>query len=80
MRCHLYECESSSSVKDHTPLFIVQAFTLGHFRSLQDSAKEEAYRLSTKNEFKSVFKVWNLAKFFLKEKWIMIFILTCMEI
>ncbi len=49
--------ESCGPVKDHTPLFVVQAFTLGHFRSSQDSAKEDSYRMSTKNEFKSVFKV-----------------------
>ena len=55
-------CENLS--RDHTPLFYVQTFTLGHYRSQTDSATEEAYRLSTKNDFKSVFKVnvWSSKK------------------
>lgn len=63
-------CENKC--RDHTPLFFVQAFTLEHFRSQTDSAKEEAFRLNSKNDLKCVFKV-NVSFLKMKQKQIFIF-------
>lgn len=46
-----------TEIKDHSPLFYIQTFTLGSFRTQYDSVNEEAYRLNNSNEFKHVFKV-----------------------
>ena len=51
------KCDDNGSNKDHTPFFFVQAFTLENFRTPHESAKEDAYRLNTTNEFKYLFKL-----------------------
>lgn len=50
--------------KDHAPLFYIQTFTLGNFRTPLDEAVEEIYRLNNTNEFKLKFKVQVLFNFF----------------
>ena len=58
----ILKCKNKND-QQHTPLFYIQTFTLGHFRSQIDEAKEEAYRLNTISEIKSIFKV-NVKKLF----------------
>lgn len=42
--------------RDHAPLLFIQTFTLGNFRTQNDAAKEESYRLNATNDFKFLFK------------------------
>lgn len=51
------KCENIVNTRDHTPLFFVQGFTLENFRTANESAREEAHRLNTTNEFKYLLKL-----------------------
>ena len=51
------KCNNETTSKDHAPLFMVQTFTLGCFRTQHEKAYDEVTRLNTTSELKALLKV-----------------------
>lgn len=49
------KCDNNDQ-RDHSPLFAIQTFTLENMCSYSDTEKDDYYRLSNTNSFKSLFK------------------------